>query len=75
MGRIYGEIQLTDAIASLLTEKSIYALEFSGKRYDCGNKLGYLEAIVSYGLRHPEVGTEFKNYLCTLLDKELVCLS
>ena len=63
-----GEIQLTDAIAALLTKTPVYALEFSGKRYDCGSKLGYLEAIVSYGLRHSEVATEFKNYLHNVLN-------
>lgn len=61
-----GEIQLTDAIAALLTQESVYALEFSGKRYDCGCKLGYLQAIVTYGLKHPEVSAEFQKYLDTL---------
>lgn len=58
-----GEIQLTDAISSLLEHESIHALQFSGKRYDCGNKLGYLQAIVTYGLKHPEVAKSFKEYL------------
>lgn len=61
-----GEIQLTDAIASLLKEEGAYAFEFSGRRYDCGSKLGYLQAIVSYGVRHPEVGKEFQQYLDAL---------
>ncbi len=64
-----GEIQLTDAIAVLLEQKPVYALEFLGKRYDCGSKLGYLEAIVSYGLRHPEFATEFKSYLHAVLNE------
>lgn len=61
-----GEIQLTDAIAALLAEEAVYALEFSGKRFDCGSKLGYLQAIVTYGLQHPEVADEFQKYLKTL---------
>jgi len=63
------EIQLTDAIAALMEKKPVYALEFLGKRYDCGSKLGYLEAIVSYGLKHPEFATEFKHYLCSVLNE------
>lgn len=58
-----GEIQLTDAIAKLLEEEPVYALKFSGTRYDCGNKLGYLQAILSYAVRHPEVGTAFSQWL------------
>ncbi len=58
-----GELQLTDAIASLLGEEPVFAYEFEGKRYDCGDKLGYLEATVAYGLQHPEVGAGFAAYL------------
>ncbi|CAK0743229.1 UTP--glucose-1-phosphate uridylyltransferase [Gammaproteobacteria bacterium] len=58
-----GEIQLTDAIAKLLTEESVFAYRFHGRRYDCGNKLGFLEATVEYGLKHPEVRDDFINYL------------
>ena len=58
-----GEIQLTDAISSLLAEERVLAYRFSGTRYDCGSKLGYLKASVELGLRHPEVGTEFADYL------------
>ena len=58
-----GEIQLTDGIAALLADESVYAYRFSGKRYDCGNKLGYLEATVEYALRHPELGERFGSYL------------
>lgn len=64
-----GEIQLTDAIAALLKEESTYALQFEGKRYDCGSKLGYLQAIVNYGIKHPEVGDEFKNYLKPFMEE------
>jgi len=55
-----GEIQLTDAIAGLLGDESAYALQFHGKRYDCGSKLGYLEATIAYALKHPEVSEDFK---------------
>jgi UTP--glucose-1-phosphate uridylyltransferase len=61
-----GEIQLTDAIQSLLKQEAVYALEFEGKRFDCGSKIGYLEAIVTYGLKHSEVGKEFQAYLKSL---------
>jgi len=47
----------------LLEEEQVLAYEFLGKRYDCGNKLGYLEAAVEYGLRHPEIGSAFADYL------------
>jgi UTP--glucose-1-phosphate uridylyltransferase len=58
-----GEIQLTDGIAALLADEPVYAYRFKGKRYDCGNKLGYLEATVEYGLRHPELGGKFAEYI------------
>jgi UTP--glucose-1-phosphate uridylyltransferase len=58
-----GEIQLTDGIAALLADEPVYAYRFSGKRYDCGSKLGYLEATVEYALRHPELGERFGRYL------------
>jgi len=61
-----GELQLTDGIASLLTEESVYAFEYAGKRYDCGSKEGFLEATVELALQHPEVGAHFKNYLKNL---------
>ena len=57
------EIQLTDGIAALLSEEQVLAYEFSGRRHDCGSKLGYLEATVEYGLRHPELGDRFRAYL------------
>lgn len=57
------EIQLTDAIAKLLESESVFAYEFAGRRFDCGNKLGYLKATVEYALQHPEVKKEFKAYL------------
>lgn len=58
-----GEIQLTDAIAALLTDEQVYALQFEGKRYDCGTKLGYLEATLAYALKHPELANDFKQSL------------
>ncbi|MEN8177466.1 MAG: UTP--glucose-1-phosphate uridylyltransferase GalU [Pseudomonadota bacterium] len=58
-----GEIQLTDAIAELLKFEKVRAYRVKGKRYDCGNKLGYLEATVEYGLEHPELGEDFRDYL------------
>jgi UTP--glucose-1-phosphate uridylyltransferase len=57
------EIQLTDAIGRLLREEAIFAYEFDGRRYDCGSKLGYLEATVNYGLKHPELGAEFRAFI------------
>jgi len=58
-----GEIQLTDAIAKLLAEEQVLACEFEGTRFDCGNKLGYLQATVEYALRHPDLKAEFAEYL------------
>ncbi|MFC5301220.1 UTP--glucose-1-phosphate uridylyltransferase GalU [Azospira restricta] len=58
-----GEIQLTDGIASLLAEEQVLAYRYDGVRYDCGSKLGYLQATVVFGQRHPEVGAAFTDYL------------
>lgn len=58
-----GEIQLTDAIAQLLTHQAVLTYEFEGKRYDCGSKLGYLIANVEHGLLHEELKTDFLAYL------------
>lgn len=57
------EIQLTDGIARLLDHEFVLAHAFNGKRYDCGSKLGYLEATVAYGLKHHETGEQFKELL------------
>lgn len=65
-----GEIQLTDAIAELLKYEKVRVYRVKGKRYDCGSKLGYLEATVEYGLSHEELGDDFSNYL-SKLSKEL----
>ena len=64
-----GEIQLTDGIARLMQRESVYAFEFAGKRYDCGSKLGYLQATVEYGLKHPNLGADFAAYLKDLTQK------
>lgn len=58
-----GEIQLTDGIADLLAEQPVYAYSFNGVRYDCGSKLGYLQATVAYGLDHPDTGEHFLDHL------------
>ena len=58
-----GEIQLTDAIQAMIQEQTVLAYEFEGTRYDCGSKLGYLKANVEYGLKHPELAVDFRNYL------------
>lgn len=58
-----GEIQLTDAISQLLQKESVYAYQFKGTRFDCGSKLGYLQAIISFGLKHKEIGKALQEYL------------
>jgi UTP--glucose-1-phosphate uridylyltransferase len=58
-----GEIQLTDGIGALMREEAVYAHRFEGKRYDCGSKLGYLQATVEYALAHRQLGREFGKYL------------
>lgn len=63
-----GEIQLTDAIAELLKYEKVRAYRVKGKRYDCGSKLGYLEATVEYALSHPDLGREFNGYLKGLVE-------
>ena len=60
------EIQLTDGIAALIQEEQVLAYEFEGRRYDCGNKLGYLIATIEYGLKHAELGNDFRDYLQSL---------
>ncbi len=62
-----GEIQLTDGIAGLLNESAVYAYSFDGVRYDCGSKLGYLQATVAYGLQHPDTGPQFREHLRNVL--------
>jgi UTP--glucose-1-phosphate uridylyltransferase len=61
-----GEIQLTDGISALLADERVWAYRFNGKRYDCGSKLGYLQASVEFALQHPEIGGAFADYLAKL---------
>jgi UTP--glucose-1-phosphate uridylyltransferase len=62
-----GEIQLTDAIADLLQVSPVFAYQFAGDRFDCGSKLGYLQATVAFGLAHEETGAPFRKHLETML--------
>ena len=61
-----GEIQLTDGIAKLLGREAVYAHRFEGKRFDCGSKLGYLQATVEHALAHPDLSRSFRSYLLQL---------
>lgn len=61
-----GEIQLTDALKELCGNDDVYACDFEGRRYDIGNKEGFLEATVEYGLRRPELSEAFREYLKSL---------
>ncbi len=61
-----GEIQLTDALCGLLKKRQIYGCLFSGKRYDAGDKLGYLKATVDLALKNPQVSEQFKEYLISI---------
>jgi UTP--glucose-1-phosphate uridylyltransferase len=58
-----GEIQLTDAIAQLLNKEKVFAYRYQGTRYDCGSKLGFLQATVDLGEQHPQVGASFAAWL------------
>jgi UTP--glucose-1-phosphate uridylyltransferase len=58
-----GEIQLTDGIAALMQSEQVLAYRYSGQRYDCGSKLGYLKATLAMGLKHPETGMAFTEHL------------
>lgn len=61
-----GEIQITDGILGLLKEQDVYGLLFHGINYDCGSKLGFLQATINYARKHPEIGKEFSKYLQNL---------
>jgi UTP--glucose-1-phosphate uridylyltransferase len=65
-----GEIQLTDGIAALIADEPVYAYAFAGRRYDCGSKLGYLQATVEFGLKHADLGKEFSSYLANLVARQ-----
>ncbi|HFE39263.1 MAG TPA: UTP--glucose-1-phosphate uridylyltransferase, partial [Gammaproteobacteria bacterium] len=66
-----GEIQLTDAISDLIDFEHVMTYEFDGKRYDCGSKLGYLQATVEYGLKHEGLGKAFRQYLGNFCNPEV----
>ncbi|HSW70200.1 MAG TPA: UTP--glucose-1-phosphate uridylyltransferase GalU [Gammaproteobacteria bacterium] len=65
------EIQLTDAIAGLVKEETVYAFKFQGTRYDCGDKLGYLRATIAYALKHPELCHSFRYFLEELKESQI----
>lgn len=70
-----GEIQLTDAIEELIQSETVSSLNFDGVRYDCGSKIGYLDATITYALKHPELAQDFTTLLknkVTLLNKEMI---
>src|SRR5437870_5376155 len=64
-----GEIQITDAMRSLLKKRDFYAVQFEGTRHDAGDKLGFLIATIEFGLKHPEIAPEFRKYLTNLKQK------
>ena len=65
-----GEIQLTDALRVMAHNGNVYAYNFTGKRYDTGNKLGYLKATVEFALHRPDLGPQFRQYLKNLLKED-----
>ena len=65
-----GEIQLTDSIDELMKQETVEAFHMSGRSHDCGDKLGYLKAIVEYGMRDTKLGDEFGKYLTTLVNDD-----
>ncbi len=70
-----GELQLTDALQSLLAEEQVLAYRYAGERFDCGSKLGYLKATVEFALRHPEVQADFEAYLQRFLQARAVAVA
>ena len=58
-----GEIQLTDALCAMARTQGMIAVDYTGKRYDMGNKLGIIQAAVEVALEHPEIGKDFREYL------------
>jgi UTP--glucose-1-phosphate uridylyltransferase len=64
-----GEVQLTDALKVLARQDAVYAYDFEGKRYDVGDKLGFLKATVEYALRREDLGGPFKAHLKELMAK------
>jgi UTP--glucose-1-phosphate uridylyltransferase len=70
-----GEIQLTDALRELVQRGDFYGYVFEGRRYDAGEKLGYLKATVDYALRHPQLQREFRHYLESVIESEAAKVS
>lgn len=68
-----GEIQLTDALLALSNQRGMYAYEFEGRRYDAGDKLGYLKAIVDFALDHPTLGASFREHLHSICNTKKCC--
>ena len=66
-----GELQLTDAIQTLLVEEQVLAYEYQGTRYDCGSKMGLLKANIELGLEHSEIGKDLRQYLVEELPDKL----
>ncbi len=66
---IGGEIQLTDALDTLRKERGLFAYKFKGRRFDAGDKLGFLQATIHYALNHPELGAPFRQYIKQLVKK------
>jgi UTP--glucose-1-phosphate uridylyltransferase len=64
-----GEIQLTDAICTLLQSRPVYGFLFKGKRYDAGDKLGYLKATIDFAIKNPELSGEFTSYILDVANK------
>ena len=64
-----GEIQLTDALLALSNKRSMYAYEFEGDRYDAGDKMGYLKAIIAFAMRHPDLRDEFRKHIKEVASK------
>jgi UTP--glucose-1-phosphate uridylyltransferase len=62
-----GEIQLTDAMAKLISSQPFHGFRFEGKRYDCGDKVGFLEANIAFALRRPDMGGKLRTALEDLL--------
>ena len=62
-----GEIQITDAIRVLLDSQPVYGVLFEGRRYDCGNKLGYLEGTIALALKHPELGGPVRDFIRSII--------
>jgi len=65
-----GEVQITDAIKNLLGKEKVYAYEFEGKRFDVGDKIGYLKANIAFALKRKDIGKELKKYLKEILREE-----